>query len=253
MLNRIMVKSGFLLQTAYATPVYLVSETTMDRVMPPKKMHERVCTREILDTIDYGEDFLDPSKIDEIFEKLSGCKTLIFRYVGAYVQRDDGIDSRPHILICPGRLNASKKAQFNNLFLEVLFHEFTHAYIKSGSRYSNSYYEIIEESLCEAVALSKFTSEKELSDVLGWTSDPRRPLEYTGYTFWSEAFKVSPVNIVVNDVKYYRPIFYIAYGGILYTRYLERTLLHILHGMPPHKTEIEHLYKAVALEILTSS
>lgn len=102
------------------------------------------------------------------------------------------------------------------------------------------------------MVLSRFTSERELSDALGFASDPRRPLEYTGYTFWSEAFKVSPINTVVNDVKYYRPFLCIGYGIIPYS-YLWKIMFRILDRMPLDKTYIDYLYKVIALEILASS
>ncbi len=282
--KHIILNGGFLLQKLYSLPVYLVNEETMDKISPPTKGLNRDCVNEYLERIynremkkikDYGEEeyitmdkwgfgipppgfgqekyFHDErpvySTLDFVdIDSLYSCKTSLYELVGAYVQ-DDFIDSGKHILICPDRIRFKGK-EFRDIFLAVLFHEATHAYLDTVSNMHNELtFKIIEESLCEAVSLSRFSVKKQRINVIQFMSDPHRPLEYTGYSYWLEIFRLASIKNIVDQIKVDDPTSILS---LLFPNnsYLNRYLHYTNKKAFLYPRDVRRLYDKIALDIL---
>ena len=154
-------------------------------------------------------------------------------------------------IICPGRID-SKGEKFRDIFLAVLFHEATHDYLDAVLNiniYNKITFEIIEESLCEAVSLSRFLSKKQRFNVIEFMSNPLRPPEYTGYSYWIEVFRLSSIKKIVDQIKtgnvslILSLIFYKNTYGYSYLHYVNKLSLLDAH-------DLSILYDKIALDIL---
>ena len=115
--------------------------------------------------------------------------------IGCYIPDQDDISDKPHILVCPERIKHRNRNQFNDLLLEVLIHELTHAYFSTGSDLKDISKHIIEESFCEAYAVSKFDNNEEIFEFM---ADQKRPPEYTSFKFWMGLSIKHPLIILMN-------------------------------------------------------
>lgn len=136
-------------------------------------------------------------RTEETMKKMERCLGKC-NAVGCYIPHTDDISDKPHILICPERINHRNNVQFQDLLLEIIIHELTHAYFSTGSDLNDLSKHIIEESLCEAYAFSKFENTEQLFDFI---ADPKRPPEYTAFKFWTEISRNVPLILLMNEWK----------------------------------------------------
>lgn len=96
----------------------------------------------------------------------------------------------PCVVICPERV--VKRAERLNISLKISFervyyHELAHAFIHSKYRdYWYPWYRTIEESFCNAVAVERFRTKKDITKAK--ISISEQSAEYRGYTFFTDIF-----------------------------------------------------------------
>ena len=160
------------------TDVITVNESTMDQVCPPR---DRICEPEMIHRI--LEEIFEETKegdFERLEEKISSkfsklrCKLV---NSGCYTNRK--------IYLCPERIWKYQNPE--SVFKFVLIHELTHAYLDNPDHKWSSggfpdYYEIIEESLCEATAYYHMYNKSEISKLSDFLK--RGPGEYAGYVYW---------------------------------------------------------------------
>ena len=179
-------------------PIFFVKESTIDKYCSIKCLNPD-CTKELL-TSYYrrNEDENIPywnEDVGDVVKKLESCRQKCIP-VGCYIQHADDISDKPHILICPERIKYRNKAQFQDILTEVILHELTHAYFSTGTYLNDISKHIIEESLCEAYAFSKFENTEQLFE---FVADITRPPEYTGFKFWTEISRSVPLILIMNE------------------------------------------------------
>lgn len=192
--SSIQSKLGFLIHKAMKIPLYLVNKKTMDTIYPPeKRMHiDEEMARDFLKEFRY--DF-ERQTDENVFRKLfrENLNSSYFIAVGVYCHSYSNLVSAnkkityPCIFICPERvieIADEVKARAKTIFEKVFFHELAHSYIHIDFRkYGLNACRIIEESYCNAVALSRFKNESEISDCVSVIS--HQPPEYRGYSFFN--------------------------------------------------------------------
>lgn len=108
---------------------------------------------------------------------------------------DEDIPDGEAIFICPERveymaqiykkfIDGSVSNAYEIIFQKVLIHELAHAYMHNDKKfqYSNElWYEIIEESMANAVAFKHFSNKKQ--KIIHWAIS-NQSLEYRGYLHW---------------------------------------------------------------------
>lgn len=243
-------RSGFLYPVMRQIPVFLVLEATMDKEAPPNRGLNRECVAKVLnsdlDAIPEGREASEARagtrRRGELYSRLERCEG-VFPEVGAYLHSSDVYNGK-HVLIAPARIPQHDQLTFNDVFIHILFHEMTHAYLDSGRNHDLGD-RVIEESLSEAVAVSRFEGES-LERVLEFASDPGRPAEYTGYVFWLDVFRMTTPKVVTDLVKRNRiPYVYLASPQVLVTHPLFRTPV---RALDPH--ELLHYWGHVVYEEL---
>ncbi len=193
LIGKLRSKSAILIDQLNSVPIFFVKEDTMDSHCSLLSL-KRDCTREMVRRSDRKEEiFRRGEKAKEIIKRLDNCMGKSSA-IGCYIPDQDDISDKPHILVCPERINHRNKNQFNDLLLEVLIHELTHAYFSTGGELKDISKHIIEESLCEAYAFSKFENNEEIFEFI---ADQKRPPEYTSFKFWTElSFKHSLITLM---------------------------------------------------------
>lgn len=84
-------------------------------------------------------------------------------------------------MVCVEKINFANYQQFEDLLIYIILHELKHGYFASGTELSDVNKHIIEESLCEAYAFSKFY---DVDNIFDFITNPNRPPEYTSFKFW---------------------------------------------------------------------
>jgi len=184
--DKIIAISGILSEKMKKVPVYLVDEDTMDKLYPDekRKLFNEECLKEFI-----KEDRIDKENLENVFEKCS--KKIISKSVGVglYLRNIekwlyDKFNNlkEPAIFICPercidwgNRLNIP--ADF--VFTKVLLHEYAHAHLDVGGNsnyYDTPWGKVIEESLANYIAYTRFESTEDKANVTKLILD--QPLEY---------------------------------------------------------------------------
>ena len=202
-IRRLKSMSGILVSQLNSVPIFFVKDKTIDRCCDiiQGKCLSRKCTDEIMEAYqreNVQRGFLvREEKVVDMLEKLGKC-LVKYKAIGCYVPDGDEICKDPHILICQERINYRNKKQFEDILLEVILHELTHAYFSTEKDLNDISIHIIEESLCEAYAFSKFNNTEELFEFM---SDQNRPPEYTSFKFWTEMSRNVPLILTLNRWK----------------------------------------------------
>ena len=197
LIGKLRSKSGILIDQLNNVPIFFVKEGTMDKHCSKLSL-KRDCTKEINRSLEMeNEPWIREEKAKEIIKRLDNCMGKSSA-MGCYIPDRDEISDKPHILICPERIKYRNKNQFNDLLLEVLIHELTHAYFSTGGSLKDLSKHIIEESLCEAYAFSKFNNNEEIFEFM---ADQKRPPEYTSFKFWTELSINHSLIMLMNDWK----------------------------------------------------
>ena len=194
LIGKLRSKSAILIDQLNSVPIFFVKEDTMDSHCSLLSL-KRDCTREMIRRRDREEAlWIRNQEAKEIVKRLDNCMEK-YSAVGCYIPDQDDISDKPHILVCPERIKHRNKNQFNDLLLEVLIHELTHAYFSTGGELKDISKHIIEESLCEAYAYSKFENNEEIFEFM---ADQKRPPEYTSFKFWTGLSIKHPLIILMN-------------------------------------------------------
>ena len=197
LIGKLRSKITILIDQLNSVPIFFVKENTMDGHCLSECL-ERDCTKETVRNFETGD--FRPAKVhhaEEIMKKLENCMRKC-NALGCYIPNADDISEKPHILLCPERIRYRNKNQFNDLLMEVLIHELTHAYFSTGIGLNDISKHIIEESLCEAYAFSKLGKNEEIFEFM---ADHKRPPEYTAFKFWTELSTQFPLIIPMSDWK----------------------------------------------------
>lgn len=199
---------GFLTHTWNRTPVYLINPYAMDEIYPLKRrmLLNEECLKEHYYSRrnrEYNNDRRrhHPEELDRLFKRLQECVRVSDMVVwGVYFRSGNKMYPEakyPCIFICPERILESAAAELNEtmhkmkldkaldiLFAKVLYHELAHAFMDKADKPDEFWSRIIEESLANAIAWSRFRSSGHL-----WLvnrSINGQPLEYKASTFWQE-------------------------------------------------------------------
>lgn len=184
--KRLEKMSGILIDQLNSVPIYFVKRETIDHHDTPLCLN-RECIMEIIERYKLEHqveisNFINIENIRKLMESarecLGKCDT-----IACYIADDDNISKGPHILVCHEKIRHSNKKQFEDLLIEVILHELAHAYFSSGTELKDISKHIIEESLCEAYAFSRFENFNNIYDFM---TDPKRPPEYTAFKFWNK-------------------------------------------------------------------
>lgn len=184
--NKIIALSGILSGKMKTVPVYLVDGQTIDKLYPQEK--RKLLNEECLNEISKSKDKkITKYNFEEIFDECSRETSfevvgLYLRNIPAWLRNKFNNLKEPAIFICPerciswgNRLNIP--ADF--VFTKVLFHEYAHAYLDSNGvneYYDTSWGKIIEESLANYIACTRFKSYKDKANAMKLILD--QPLEY---------------------------------------------------------------------------
>ena len=238
-----------------SVPIFFVKEKTMDDHSRQILSLKRNCIKEMIKSLRreriYGERPIEPDPIysDLMYrrERIYGeipidseqseriiweCRTHV-PAVGCYIGDADDISDKPHILICQERIKYRSRQQFEDLLIFIIIHELAHAYLAPGKLKNKTAGHIIEESLCEAYAFSRFSNTDNIFD---FVTDIARPPEYTSFKFWIELSRFSPLALL---------LFEWSTGN-------ERSFL---FSVSPESLQIRHLFdlNQLAMEILSFS
>jgi hypothetical protein len=188
--DKIVALSGILSEKMKKVPVYLVNEQTMDRLYPPQK---RILLDEeyLKEFLNRREERINEENLEEIFDKCSRetkskaiAVGLYMRNIPKWLYNQFNDLKEPAIFICPERcISWGNKLNIpaDFVFTKVLFHEYAHAYLdvdRSSDYYNTSWGKIIEESLANYIAYTRFKSIKDKANATKLISD--QPLEYRG-------------------------------------------------------------------------
>ncbi len=190
--DKIVALSGILADTMKRVPVYLVNEETMDEFYPPQKrvLLNEECARELFHS---GELRRTPVEaLEKCLRKTVGSMVAVGLYLKDVPDDlQEEIYWGPLILICPERCvewGTKTEVPPEFVFTKVLFHEFAHAYL-DVNRVRNYYYDtwwgkVIEESLANYIALTRFKSYSDRSKAIRLIVE--QPLEYKGSLVFEE-------------------------------------------------------------------
>ncbi|MCL5802777.1 MAG: hypothetical protein M1529_03050 [Candidatus Thermoplasmatota archaeon] len=238
--RKVTERMSFLNTVADHVPVILVNEETMDRICPPGIGYDAHCVRELLSQYYQEKKLADakdypgkPEETERIWDRIvEKCRHVVFSAIGVYTEnippvllgidlKDTGIgkknsetiwetienNSRKVVYLCPERvmeeaLEISKKPQnpFDDIFLYIIFHEYTHAFITKGTNLKK-YESVIEESLAAAVAYQRFSTSSEIYNISRFLSNDKLPAEYRSFTFWTEVSRALPLIAIVDKWK----------------------------------------------------
>lgn len=224
--TKVFAKGGFLVPVSQDIPIYLVNPTTMDIIQPPSTKHIdpkclRKLNRDIEKHIDLKHEdrmyFMNRPTLSEVYSPIrliEECQQYAYPAIGVYLRKggkslSDAIGKlvdSPAIFICPERIvDACKRISSrpgpeltSDIFLAVIFHELSHAYRDSGDRHKTLAEHIVEESLVEAMSISRFIDKKEVEHVTQFIMNPRRPAEYLGAVYWIEISRNIPLMVVAD-------------------------------------------------------
>lgn len=199
---------------AKAVPVYLVSKTQIDEIYPPQKrraFNDPECIRAASEEFEriwqerYAKQFdNDPDRKRALWWEhiLSRCGgSMVYVAMGLYIPKGDTVNASflsspiqgPAIFLCLERIanHAAQNNVPNQLGLaKVYYHELAHAELDTGStEYHKHWVRVIEESLCNALTLTHFTSTTEARKVQRLMES--QPLEYRGYRYIWQPFQNS--------------------------------------------------------------
>ncbi|MCX7863243.1 MAG: hypothetical protein N2449_09655 [Bacteroidales bacterium] len=200
---QIVKRLDFLARKAKLVPLYLIDTELMDEIYPPQKKRilDEEIARRILEEYMSDREFDRDKKFpwEELWRPIEIIEVMVA--VGVYVHNpkkpdifiQHGIDKNivdqityPCIFITPERvIKWAERIKISSevLFQKVYYHELGHAYIHSPKRkYGLNYYRVIEESYCNAVAVSRFTSDEEVAQVV--KAIQSQSAEYRGYPFF---------------------------------------------------------------------
>lgn len=200
--QRLEKMSGILVEQLNTVPIFFVKRDTIDRYNTTPCLN-RECASEIMRAVSkYMEetDFSyhsDNEKeqeqrklkikefVDKQKEKLNVC-LIKSDTIACFVATDDDICKGPHILVCDEKISHTSSQGFEDFLIFIILHELTHAFFLSKRELEDVYNHIIEESLCEAYAFSRFDN---VNNIFDFVTDPRRPPEYTSFKFWIEPYQ----------------------------------------------------------------
>lgn len=192
--ERLEKMSGILVKQLDTVPIYFVKKDTIDQYITTPCLN-RECAREVVSAVSrYMEEtnlpqyeeqqkqrkFKVKEFVDSQMEKFNGCLRRCDT-IACFVDDDDYICNGPHILVCIEKISYTNELQFEDLLIFVILHELSHAFFSSKNELEDLNTHIIEESLCEAYAFSRFENVNKIFD---FVTDPRRPPEYTSFKFW---------------------------------------------------------------------
>lgn len=203
---------GILTNQLNEVPIYFVKNETIDQYNTSLCL-KRNCTEEALGILDKarGKDILDlPPNLREmrntkdivnkmielVQEKLEKCLDKRDT-IACYVSGDDNICIGRHILVCPEKIKHENYQQFEDLLIFIILHELSHAFLSSGKEIQDISKHIIEESMCEAYAFTRFENTNNIVD---FVTNPQRPPEYTSFKFWLDPKKEA---ISVNELVFH--------------------------------------------------
>lgn len=222
--KRLVEMTAILDQTFEKIPLYFVNIDTMNKLTPKNLIFiERNFTSEIMKkNIKTGmKNLLNLMKEFLHSKEVYGYGSDV---IGYFTPDGDNISHGPHLIICPEKITSRREDMFEDIIIEVILHELCHAYFYEGKKDRNngieflteslnSFYKelvdepkepkgndvptehiiehIIEESLCEDYAFSRFDN---VSKIIEFMTDRNRPPEYTSFPFW---LKHNPENLSV--------------------------------------------------------
>ena len=218
--KRLAEMAGILNETFQKTPIYFVKIETFE------KFSRNVSFS--LNRSDFKE-IMDKQKNNGLRSLMGMLKDKIANYGNLQINQEsvaffsptgDIISNRPHIIICPGKIRFDQKEVFNDIIICVILHELGHAYFHrtegnevakqelnsffqtlTGNEQKDKYhidtaYHVIEESLCEAYAFSRFT---DTTNIIGFLADQGRPPEYTSFPFWVKNMNRNAIGLSMYD------------------------------------------------------
>ncbi len=201
---------GFLANTWKRVPCYLVDSDLMTEIYGFRRIPtwNEECAKKVAEHIPD-----DLRNIDDFWSQLDKCEDedpVRMRFhvaLGIYVQQLDdiprnhirdlahqGVPFKPLIFLCPERIafvsvklqeyfpNLAREEIFRIIFVNVYFHELTHAFIDRRRGLSQLWERVIDESLATAVAHSLFPKQHEQAVLR--LSASRLPVQYRGYDAW---------------------------------------------------------------------
>jgi len=209
---------GHFVHVARRVPAYLTDPELMDKLYPPHKLMslDLECVRSTLGGLqemrEGGENYLE-----EAWDKLGECRREIdrnqfFVAVGVYYSdcsraaricpEHGNLLSRggPAIFITPERVESwvqgmKAKQHFKTLFAQIYYHELCHALVDDrSSKYKSDWGKVVEESICNAVAFSRFRTDPERAFLTKAITE--QPTEYLGYTYFSDGFWGGPLAFI---------------------------------------------------------
>ena len=195
--ERLEKMSGILVEQLNTIPIFFVKRDTIDRYNTTPSLNRECAKENVMALSKYMEEtdfsyhsdnekkqeqrkFKIKEFVDMQKEKLNGC-LIQSDTIACFIATDDDICKGPHILVCDEKINYTSPEEFVDLLIFIILHELTHAFFLSKIELKDVYNHIIEESLCEAYAFSRFDN---VNNIFDFVTDPRRPPEYTAFKFW---------------------------------------------------------------------
>lgn len=214
LIKKLRSKCIILIDQLNNVPIFFVKESTIDNYCTSECLNPD-CPKELLRYYDkrIEEGNITLREAEEVIKRLENCLQKCVP-IGCYIQQADDISDKPHILICPERIKYRNKYQFQDILIEVIIHELTHAYFSTGADLKDISKHIIEESLCEAYAFSRFENTEQIFE---FVADQTRPPEYTGFKFWIEISNNVPLILLMNE---WRNKKYKNFPRVLFPEYL---------------------------------
>lgn len=198
--NEIIAELGRFSFITPKVPVYTVSKYTIDKLYPPQKKitiaeeclkELRTFERKLMEIFTEEETDIFIREVDRFMERCFVKRRNGFSVVGLYlseipkeIARELDIEQKPSVFICCERCKEwgeRKGIPAKIVFKKVLFHEFAHADMDVGknTNYYNTWWgKVIEESLANAIALTRFKDKEEVGLAISLILD--QPVEYKG-------------------------------------------------------------------------
>lgn len=221
-----MGRLGFLGELWHRLPVYLVNEELMDYLYPPNKRLglDEKCLKSLLREKNdnnhnnncFNEEYIirDNQRFWDLASECCRELTTSMIAVGIYcsnlgldqlsmIKQQSGVTINPSaaIFICPERVakwtdsvhkdfpKTREVTIFNIIYSKVLFHELAHGFMDSPDKIKmKNCSNLLEESLCNAIAYSRFSIRERA--IMAYAVDSQ-PFEYRAYSHWVEFKNIS--------------------------------------------------------------
>ncbi|MGP6240459.1 hypothetical protein ACNF40_08675 [Cuniculiplasma sp. SKW4] len=224
--ERLIGMSGILKGVLDVIPIYFVKSQTIDKY---GSIHW-VIKREIFNNAMKKNSNSNLIELAQYFEEELNRGIECTEYttnslVGIFLSERDEICKGPHILVCPDKIKEISNMYFEDILMKVILHELSHAFFYMGkkslsggldplSQELNNFFNtligkettinhkpnleehIVEESLCEAYAFSRF---EDFSNIIDFMTNENRPPEYTSFPFWTKQINDGSLSFLMLD------------------------------------------------------